>query len=38
MRQIPDEARMFQAVDKKWKDLMKFSANNPLVGGMGAFG
>ena len=31
MQQMPEEGRLFQIVDKNWRDTMKFVTNDPKV-------
>lgn len=31
MQQMPEEGRKFQAVDRNWKDIMKFLQKDPRV-------
>lgn len=31
MQQMPEEGRKFQAVDRNWKDIMKFLTKDPRV-------
>ena len=32
MHQMPEEGKLFQNVDKNWKDIMRFTVTDPNVG------
>ena len=35
MQQMPEEGRLFQAVDKNWREVMRHCVKDPRVGGRG---
>lgn len=38
MKQIPEEGRLFQTVDKNWKEVMRHCVKDPRVGVRKAYG
>ena len=35
MQQMPEEGRLFQVVDKNWREIMRHCVKDPKVGGWG---